>query len=77
MEARKGRKGRERGREKGRGVGDRGQRRGERRREEGRNEEEETGRNSKILTFPGVREWLPKSALSESSLWVDRADKAL
>lgn len=28
---------------------------------EGKKEEEEIERNSKIPTFPGIREWLPKS----------------
>ena len=51
---------------------DKGVREGERRREE-----EETGRNSKIPTFPGVRRMAAKIILPESPLWVDRAEKTL
>lgn len=43
---------------------------------ERRREEEETGRNSKIPTFPGVRRMAAK-ILPESPLWVDRAEKTL
>ena len=42
-----------------------------------RREEEETGRNSKIPTFPGVRRMAAKILLPESPLWVDRAEKTL
>ena len=51
---------------------DKGVREGERRREE-----EETGRNSKIPTSPGVRRMAAKIILPESPLWVERAEKTL
>lgn len=51
---------------------DKGVREGKRRREE-----EETGRNSKIPTFPRVRRMAAKIILPESPLWVDRAEKTL